>query len=180
MWFKGWFYRPGLAEQAVKGHGRGICEMGLQLSHESAGRLDPRERVRVSPERATPGPTGLSVFADEAEMSVRDLALMMLTVSDNAATDILIDLAGLDSINATLASLGLRATVIPGTERDELDSIGQDAGFAGWDAMIRASATFTAEEDRRIQEGFLRARALGPEHAIRTTARGLHPGRPAI
>jgi beta-lactamase class A len=137
----------------------------------AAGRLDPRERVRVSPERVTPGPTGLSVFADEAEMSVRDLALMMLTVSDNATTDILIDLAGLDSINATLASLGLRATVIPGTERDELDSIGQDAGFAGWDAMIRASATFTAEEDRRIQEGFLRARALSPEHAIRTTAR---------
>jgi beta-lactamase class A len=137
----------------------------------AAGRLDPRERVRVSPERATPGPTGLSVFADEAEMSVRDLALMMLTVSDNAATDILIDLAGLDSINATLASLGLRGTVIPGTERDELDSIGQDAGFAGWDAMIRASATFTTEEDRRIQEGFLRARALSPEHAIRTTAR---------
>lgn len=141
------------------------------FTQAAAGRLDPRERVRVPPERATPGPTGLSVFADEAEMSVRDLALMMLTVSDNAATDILIDLAGLDSVNATLASLGLRATVIPRTERHELDSIGQDAGFAGWDGMIRASATFTAQEDRRIQEGFLRARALSPEHAIRTTAR---------
>jgi beta-lactamase class A len=61
------------------------------FTQAAGGRLDPRERVRVSPERATPGPTGLSVFADEAEMSVRDLALMMLTVSDNAATDILID-----------------------------------------------------------------------------------------
>ena len=58
------------------------------------------------PEQRTPGPTGLSVFADEAELSVRDLALMMMAVSDNAATDILIGLAGLDSINATLASLG--------------------------------------------------------------------------
>jgi hypothetical protein len=30
--------------------------------------------------------TGVSVFADEAEVSVRDLATLMLTVSDNAAT----------------------------------------------------------------------------------------------
>jgi Beta-lactamase enzyme family len=96
---------------------------------------------------------------------------MMMAVSDNAATDILIGLAGLDSINATLASLGLHATVIPGTEQAELDSIGQDAGYAGWNDLIRASARFTAEEDRRIQDGFLRARALTPEHAIRTTAR---------
>jgi beta-lactamase class A len=141
------------------------------FTQAAAGRLDPRRRVRIAPGRATPGPTGLSVFADEAELSVRDLALMMLAVSDNAATDILIDLAGLDAIRATLGSLGLHATIIPGRERDELDSIGQDAGFAGWDDMIRASATFTAAQDRRIQEGFLRARALSPEHAIRTTAR---------
>jgi beta-lactamase class A len=135
------------------------------------GRLDPGRRIRVSPADRTPGPTGLSVFADEADLSVRDLALMMLTVSDNAATDILIGLAGLDAIHVTLASLGLRATVIPGTERDELDSIGQDAGFAGWDDMMRASARFTAEQEHRVQEGFLRARALTPQHAIRTTAR---------
>lgn len=141
------------------------------FTQAATGRLDPGKRVRVLPAQRTPGPTGLSVFADEADLSVRDLALMMMMVSDNAATDILIGLTGLDSINAALASLGLRATVIPGTERDELDSIGQDAGFAGWDDMIGASARFTAEEDRRIQEGFLRARALTPEHAIRTTAR---------
>jgi beta-lactamase class A len=137
----------------------------------ASGRLNPGKRIRVSPAQRTPGPTGLSVFADEAELSVRDLALMMMAVSDNTATDILIAIAGLDSINGTLAALGLRATVIPGTERDELDSIGQEFGFAGWDDMIRASAGFTAEEDRRIQEGFPHARALSPEHAIRTTAR---------
>ena len=141
------------------------------FTQAATGRLELGKRIRVSPEQRTPGPTGLSVFADEAELSVRDLALMMMAVSDNAATDILISLAGLDSINATLASLGLRATVIPGTEQAELDSIGQDVGYAGWNDLIRASARFTAEEDRRIQDGFLRARALTPEHAIRTTAR---------
>src|ERR1700761_2430707 len=32
--YRGWFYRPGLAEQAVEGDRRGICEMGLKLSDE--------------------------------------------------------------------------------------------------------------------------------------------------
>ena len=137
----------------------------------AAGRLDAGERIRVSPARHTPGPTGLSVFADEAEMSVRDLAIMMLTISDNTATDILIDRVGLNSIHATLAALGLRHTFIPARLRDELDSIGHDAGFAGWADLERASATFSAQEERQVQESFLRARALDPQQAIRTTAR---------
>lgn len=135
------------------------------------GRLDPGRRIRVSPEHRTPGPTGLSVFADEATLSVRDLAMMMLTVSDNAATDILIGLAGLDAVHAALAALGLRRTVIPGPLQDELDSIGQDAGFAGWADLERSSATFSASEDERVRESLQRARALDPQRAIRTTAR---------
>ena len=97
----------------------------------SAGRLDPRERLLVGPEGRTPGPTGLSVFADEAELSVRDLVTMMLTVSDNAATDVLIDRVGLDRLHATLADLGLPRTVIPATLQQELDSIAWEAGFGG-------------------------------------------------
>jgi beta-lactamase class A len=141
------------------------------LTQTAAGRLDPGQRVRVSPAQRTPGPTGLSVFADEAEMSVRDLVMMMLTVSDNAATDVLIGLAGLDSVNATLAALGLRSTVIPDRLQDELDSLGQDAGFTGWADLERASAAFTAQEERRVQASFLLARALDPRRGIRTTAR---------
>jgi beta-lactamase class A len=137
----------------------------------ATGRLDPGKRIRVSPAQRTPGPTGLSVFADEADLSVRDLATMMLTVSDNAATDILIDLAGLDAIHATLASLGLRRTIIPGRLQDELDSIGHDAGFAGWADLERASATFSVQEDQRVRGSLQRARALDPLQAIRTTAR---------
>ena len=39
-----------------------------------------------------------------------DLATMMVAVSDNAATNILIDRVGMDSVNAWLASLGLKET----------------------------------------------------------------------
>jgi hypothetical protein len=38
---------------------------------------------------------------------------VILTISDNAAIDVLIDRVGLDSVHATLAALGLRHTVIP-------------------------------------------------------------------
>lgn len=141
------------------------------FTQAATGLLDPGKRIRVSPAHRTPGPTGLSVFADEADLSVRDLALMMLTVSDNAATDILIGLAGLDTVHATLASLGLPRTIIPGPLKDELDSIGQDAGFTGWADLEQASATFSAREDERVRETLQRARALDPRQAIRTTAR---------
>jgi beta-lactamase class A len=146
--------------------------VALEVFRQAAdGRLDPGERVRVPSAGRTGGPTGLSVFADEAELSVRDLALMMLTISDNAATDVLIDRVGLDSLHATLADLGLRQTVIPVLLHELLDWIGQDAGFAGWADLQRAAATLSAQEDRRVVGLIARSRALDPLVSIRTTAR---------
>jgi beta-lactamase class A len=135
----------------------------------SAGRLDPRERLRVGPEGRTPGPAGLSVFADEAELSVRDLVTMMLTVSDNAATDVLIDRVGLDRLHATLADLGLPRTVIPVTLQEELDSIAREAGFGGW-AELEA-ADVPPDEEQRVQERMQRSAALDPRQGIRSTPR---------
>jgi beta-lactamase class A len=141
------------------------------FTQANAGRLDPREQIRMPAARHTPGQTGLSVFADDAVVSVRDLATMMLTVSDNAATDMLIDRVGLDSIHGTLASLGLARTVIPAPVREVLDSIGQDAGFAGWADMERAAQALPPDELRAVDQLVLQARALDPQQAIRTTAR---------
>lgn len=65
----------------------------------SAAMLDGAEARVLTPERRTPGPTGISLMRDEVIMSVRDLAVAMLTISDNVATDELINLAGLEAIN---------------------------------------------------------------------------------
>src|ERR1700687_3053296 len=43
-------------------------------------------------------------------ITLRDLATMMVAVSDNSATNVLIDRVGMDSVNATLDSLGLSHT----------------------------------------------------------------------
>lgn len=78
------------------------------------GEIDPASRVTVRAGQVTTGPTGLSVFLDDAELSLRDLALSMITVSDNAATDIVTAAVGVDRVNATMSELRLPTTVLLG------------------------------------------------------------------
>jgi beta-lactamase class A len=140
-----------------------------------AGVLDATERVRLRPTDRTPGPTGFSTFADEVEVSLRDLARMMLVVSDNAATDAVLARVGLATVNATAAALGLANTVIESDLRRLVDSIGQDAGFGGWDEL-QAAAADPASPPEVVEELRTRvqsARALTPEHTTRTTPRDM-------
>ena len=58
------------------------------------GLLDPAERVTVMADRHTAGSTGVSVMADDVTMSLRDLAYLMIAVSDNTAADAVIDRVG--------------------------------------------------------------------------------------
>ena len=73
------------------------------------GRLDAGEPVRLSAANRTFGPTGISLFDDDAVVSWRDLVVLMLTISDNHATDTLLRRVGIDAVNATAARLGLAA-----------------------------------------------------------------------
>ncbi len=52
-------------------------------------RTNPRERVILAADSRSPGPTGFSPFQDDAQPSLRDLVVAMLTISDNHATDAL-------------------------------------------------------------------------------------------
>ncbi|MGX7681557.1 serine hydrolase [Jatrophihabitans sp. DSM 45814] len=92
----------------------------------SIGDLDPRTRIVVKAADATPGPTGLSVFNDDADWSLRDIATSMITVSDNTATDIVCRLVGIDRVNALMESLGLSGTKLVGDCVDTFASINKD------------------------------------------------------
>ncbi|REE95892.1 serine hydrolase [Thermomonospora umbrina] len=96
----------------------------------AAGTLDPAERVVLGPDDRTAGSTGLAMLRDEVAMSLRDLAALMITVSDNAAADALFARVGVPAVNTVLAELGLRGTHVAGTCRELFDSMESDAGVA--------------------------------------------------
>ena len=79
------------------------------------GRLDPRERVTLAATNRTPGNIGFSLFRDDVAVSLQDLVVAMLTISDNHATDALLERIGIDAVNASSIRLGLAGTVIAGT-----------------------------------------------------------------
>jgi beta-lactamase class A len=76
------------------------------------GEIDPLVRVTLDPSERTAGPTGLSALADPVTMSLRDLAVSMMTVSDNASADALLDLVGLRRLAEMLESFGLQRTSV--------------------------------------------------------------------
>jgi beta-lactamase class A len=60
--------------------------------------------------RAAVGGSGILNELTTPTLSVRDYATLMILVSDNTATNVLIDLVGMERVTARMASLGLRHT----------------------------------------------------------------------
>ena len=59
------------------------------------------------------------------DLTLRDYATLMIVVSDNIATNVLIDLLGIDRINQTMAEFGFSQTKLRG--RLDFPKIGRDA-----------------------------------------------------
>lgn len=76
---------------------------------EEAG-LNLDQRLTLSAEDQVPGSGVLKDLTPGQSWSLRDLTTLMITVSDNTATNLLIDFIGVDRINATQRQLGLLQT----------------------------------------------------------------------
>ncbi|SEB81944.1 beta-lactamase class A [Streptomyces misionensis] len=146
--------------------------VGLEFFCQAAqGELDPAERVVVSPAGATPGGQGLCITEDPVEISLRDVARLMLTISDNTAADVLIRRVGIERIRARLTGLGLTGFHLPGTIQHELDTAARGAGFAGWGAMagmIRDAAS--PEEGEAMWRRVLASPGMRPGRISSATA----------
>ncbi len=69
------------------------------------------DRVTLTAADKTGGSSLLQYFADGGSaFSLHDLAVPMIVLSDNTATNMLIDAVGLEKVNATMATLGLPNT----------------------------------------------------------------------
>ncbi len=104
------------------------------------GELDPRERLTLDPLTRTPGPTGLSLLADPVTMSLRDLAVSMMAVSDNAAADALLDVVGLERLAELLQSFGLQQTWVRRGTAANLVDLQRRTGMDDPDAALAVLA----------------------------------------
>lgn len=93
----------------------------------AAGELDPTERTTVTA-RYRIGGVGTAGFSDDVEASWRDLAQNMMTMSDNAATDVVYHRLGSAAVNRVISDLGLRQTRLVGCCEDLFASVVSDLG----------------------------------------------------
>ncbi|MEY9213449.1 serine hydrolase [Thermobifida halotolerans] len=130
-----------------------------------AGQVDPTERVTVSRENRLGG-WGTAGCADDAELSLRDLAYFMMSVSDNTAADLIIRRIGLDTVQLLAAELGLARTRIVGGPHQVLETMFADVG-------ARDDAEFARLFPTLPPERVLAMRVLDPAHTTSSTPREL-------
>src|SRR6478735_8127442 len=145
-----------------------VALTALTEIHE--GRLDGSASVCLDASTRTPGPVGMTLFQDPVRMSVRDLIVLMLTISDNVATDALIDLVTLQKVNATTQRVGLTDTLVVENLMRMLDTVATEAGFTDYGHMLRHDpAVDGPPSDVEVRRAVTASAALDPRRGSRTT-----------
>jgi beta-lactamase class A len=88
-----------------------------------AGIIDSDTRIELTDKIRSPGGGLIKELGSGLRLTIHDLALLMIIVSDNTATDILYDLVGPDKLNDTMKGLGLSKTSLPMSCKDLLYSM---------------------------------------------------------
>lgn len=83
------------------------------MRQAQAAKLNLAERVEIHRSRLVGGSGVLQFFSENGSaLSLRDLAALMVVLSDNSATNLIIDRVGMENVNTMLAGLGLDKTVL--------------------------------------------------------------------
>ncbi len=84
-----------------------LALLGEAFRRFDAGELDPQAMVTLRPEDKVPSCGALTCLHDGLQVTLRDLCVLMIILSDNTATNMLFDRIGADSINRFLRMRGL-------------------------------------------------------------------------
>jgi len=137
------------------------------------------ETIILRGEDKLPGTGILRELSPGLPVSLRDLAALMMIVSDNTATDLVVEKVGMENINATLRQLGLERTVVVADCRDILfDLVGlndlpdeektislfeakvRETGFGGsWSLGVEENDVTTPNEMLRLLELIVNGKA---------------------
>lgn len=99
------------------------------LAQAEAGELRLDDRVVLQDADKVPGSGVLSMLHEGLELTLEDLAHLMITVSDNTASNLLIERLGCDRINQRLAALGYSKTQL---QRKFYDFEARGKGLDNW------------------------------------------------
>ena len=122
-----------------------------------AGRLDPSERTNVPAGTPVQGTGVLKALAPGLQPTWSDLATLMITVSDNVATNLIIDRLGMGTIQAWIDKAGLADTRL---ERRMMDRAAMSAGRGNWTSAtdtetllsaVAAGTCVSGEASRRMR-----------------------------
>lgn len=87
-----------------------ITVMAELFRQDAEGTLSLDDRMRMQDRYSAHGSGQLKLMQDEPEISLRDYCRMMMTISDNMATDLLMETVGIPNINAFLDRLSYSNT----------------------------------------------------------------------
>jgi beta-lactamase class A len=126
-----------------------------------AGRIDLSERVTYRDGTKVAGSGVLQFLDDGLNPTLRDLAVLMMSVSDNTATDLLFDRVGKARIEGTMDRLGLASIRVPFDIREMLmELVDMDHTTPGGYEELRTRLRLSAGSG---------GRSMIPEQADRTT-----------
>jgi beta-lactamase class A len=95
-----------------------------------AGELDLRRRITIDESVRVLGSGVLAYLDDTEELTVRDVAILMIIVSDNTATNLCIDWATYEGTNGMLRKLGIEKTTLRRKMQDHAAALRGDENVA--------------------------------------------------
>ncbi|MFN3649562.1 MAG: serine hydrolase [Armatimonadota bacterium] len=115
------------------------------LAQAEAGEVRLDERRSLADAEKVPGSGVLSMLHPGMELTLEDLAHLMICVSDNTASNMLLGILGLDRVNQRMRSLGLTQTCMG---RKFFDFEARERGLENW-ATAREMAELLTRIERR-------------------------------
>lgn len=101
-----------------------------------AGEIDPAQRVTLGPSDRMPGPTGISILRDPVTVSLRDLVVLMMSVSDNTAADAVLRRVGTAAVDETCQDLGMPDTRVLGGAATTFEQLVTETGAESLSAAM--------------------------------------------
>ena len=89
------------------------------LKMAESGSIDINKRISVDKNEFTGGTGILKYLKGKPDLTLRDIAVLMIMLSDNTATNICIDLLGIENINSFISDMELSSTKLNRKMMDE-------------------------------------------------------------